>query len=259
MHKILNKQIIAANVKRIDVLAPDIAAKIQPGQFIMVAPDENGERIPLPVVDSDFKKGSMGLIFQENSFWTRRLGQLQIDDEIPVVLGPLGVPIKILRLGTVVCIATGLGVLAILPVARALKKEGNKVIGILGAKNKKSLMLEPQMRLICNKLSVATEDGSYIKRGLATDCFQEVLKTEEIHGLFAAGSPEMMRAVAAVTREKKIKAWVMLNPVMLDGTGLCGSCRVTVGGRSLLACVEGPVFDAQEVDYEDLKIRMKAY
>ena len=257
--KILNKQSLGTDVKRLDIKAQEIARRIQPGQFVMVMPLEGSERIPLSVVDADAARGAISLIFQEIGFTTKQLGALQINDNIFNILGPLGVVPVIKKIGVVVCITTGMGTTQILPICRAHKKIGNKVIGLIGAKTKKNLVLESQLRLTCHKILIATNDGSYIKRGLATDLLRDLLKQEKIDLVHAVGSVEMMEAVCAMTREKNIPTRVSLHPVMVDGTGMCGSCRVKVAGETVLACVEGPEFDGHAVDFEDLKVRMNAF
>jgi ferredoxin--NADP+ reductase len=171
----------------------------------------------------------------------------------------LGRPARVEKKGVVVCLAAGIGIAQILPVCRAFKEKGNKVVGVIGAKTKKALILEAQMRLGCHKLLIATEDGSYEKRGLATDVFQGFLEKNEVNLVYAIGSVDMMRAVCLLTRGKKVETLVRLNPVMVDGMGMCGSCRVKVGGKMVLACVEGPEFDGHRVDFKDLEIRMNAY
>ncbi len=258
-YKILSKQSLGTDVKRLDIKAEEIARRIQPGQFVMVMPHERSEKIPLSVVDADPVRGSISLIFQEIGFTTKQLGAVQINDTIFNILGPLGVPLAMEKLGNVVCITTGAGATQILPICRAHKKIGNKVIGILGAKTKKNLMLEAQLRLTCHKILIATDDGSYIKRGLATDLLREVLKQEKINLVYAVGSVDMMEAVCAMTRERSIPSRVSLHPLILDGTGMCGSCRVKVAGETVLACVEGPEFDGHAVDFADLKVRMNAF
>lgn len=258
MTKIVNKQQLAPDIKRLDILAEHIANKILPGQFVMVTPDEKAQRIPLTVVDIDPRKGTISLIFQEVDPSTKRLGAISINETIAGLLGPLGVPAKIEKAGVVVCIATGMGAAQILPICRAYRKLGNKVIGIIGAKTKKSLVLEAQMRISCNKLLIATNDGSYIKKGLATEVLKEVLGQEKVNLVYAIGSVDMMQAVAQMTKEKGIKMLVSVNPVMVDGTGQCGSCRISVAGQTILACVDGPEFDGHQIDYQYLNIRMNA-
>ena len=259
MYKILNKQILASDIKRLNILAPEIALKAQPGQYVIVTPQSSGERIPLTVIESDALKGTIDLIFHEVGRTTKQLGNLPINDSIYSILGPLGIPATIGKVGVVVCVATGIGAAQILPMARAFKKGGNKVIGIVGAKTKRSLMLEPQMRLACNKILVTTNDGSYARRGLATEMLKEILIQEKVNLVNAAGSVEMMENICKITQPKGIKTFVYLTPVMVDGIGQCGSCRVRVGGQIRLACVDGPEFDGHQVDYQDLKVRMDAF
>lgn len=257
--KIVNKQILTQDVKRIDILAPAIAARIQTGQFVSVCPQEADERIPLTVIEADKDKGTISLIFQEAGFTTKRLAALPINESIFSILGPLGRPATIQNHGTVICVATGIGTAQILPIARALRKAGNKVIGIIGAKTKKMLMLEAQMRLACQKLFIATNDGSCERRGLATDILREFIDRQEIGLVYAIGSADMMEAVCALTQRKGIKTLVCLNPVMVDCMGMCGSCRVKIGERIVLACLEGPEFDGHSVDFDFLKTRMNAF
>ncbi len=259
MFKIIHKQTLAPDIKRLDVLAGEISRRSRPGQFVMVTPTEITQGIPLTIVDADCNRGIISLIFQETGFSTKALGQLQINHCVFNILGPLGIPAVIEKTGTVVCVATGIGTTQILPICRAHRKIGNKVIGLIGAKTKKLLMLEAQMRLSCHKLLIATDDGSYIKRGLATDLLRELLHQEKIHLVYAVGSVDMMQAVAMMTQERQIPTRVSLQPVMIDSVGICGSCRVKVGGRTVLACVEGPEFDGHRVDFDDLKIRTDAF
>jgi len=259
MFKIINKQILAENIKRIDISAPNIASKVQPGQFVSVGPEENDEHIPLTVTSCDPQRGHISLIFPELGHTTRKLGALPINEHIFSILGPLGRPATIEKKGVVVCIANGIGITQILPVCRAFKDKGNKVIGVIGAKTKRGLMLESQMRLACNKILIATDDGSCEHRGLATDVLQGFLDKNKADLVYAIGSVEMMRTVSVMTKEKRIRTLVKLNPVMADCMGMCGSCRVKVGEKTVLACVEGPEFDGHKVDFHDLDIRMNAY
>ena len=257
--KIINKLVLADQVKRIDIIAPNIARRINPGQFVSVSPEEDDEHIPLTVTAYDPVKGSITLIFPEVGHTTRKLGAMHINEEVYSILGPLGRSAKIGKEGLVVCIATGIGTAQILPICRAFRDKGNKIIGIIGAKTKRSLMLEPQMRLACDKIYIATNDGSYDRRGQATDVLGEILEKNKIDCVYAIGSVEMMRTVCAMTGKKNIKTLVKVNPVMADRMGMCGSCRVRVGGKMVLACIEGPEFDGFNVDFDDLEIRMNAY
>lgn len=258
MFEILNKQLVADNVKRLDIYAPNIAKKFLPGQFISVVPEEGDERIPLAVVDTDQVKGTISVIFHEVGQTTGKLGTLPINESIFSILGPLGVPSQITQRGNVICIATGIGIAKILPICRACRDQGNKVIGIIGAASKKDLLLEPQMRLICDKIFISTEDGSYERKGLATDVFEKVIEEKEIGFVYAIGSVEMMKKVSLMTKKLKIPTAVQLNPIMVDCMGMCGSCRVKVGGKTVFACIEGPEFDAHKVDFDDFKLRKKA-
>ncbi len=258
MFEILNKQLVADNVKRLDIYAPNISQKVRPGQFVSIAPEEGDERIPLSVVDSDPQKGTISIIFQEVGQTTGKLGTLPINECIFSILGPLGVPSQIERRGNVICIATGIGIAKVLPICRALREAGNKVIGIIGARSKKDLLLEPQMRLSCDKIHIATEDGSHEQKGLATDIFEKVLADKKIHFVYAVGSVDMMKMVCALTRKSRIKTVVQLNPIMVDCMGMCGSCRVKVAGEMVFACTDGPEFDGHKVDFENFKKRKKA-
>jgi NAD(P)H-flavin reductase len=259
MFKITNKQILAKNVKRLDVKAPLIASRIQPGQFVMLIVREGGEWLPMAVAEAEPLRGNITFIFQENSPITVDLGAFTIGEDIFSIIGPLGQPALIDKIGVVVCVATGVGTAQILPICKALKKAGNKVIGIIGAKTKSSLTLEPQMRIACNRLIIATEDGSYERRGLASEMLKDVLATEIVRHVYAVGSVEMLQTVCQMTQSKTIKTHVLLQPAMSCGVGFCGSCRVRVEGKVALACVEGPLFDGHHVNFEHYKTRLATY
>lgn len=257
--KVVNRQILSKEVKRVDILAPQIARKILPGQFVLVSIHPDDDRLSFTVSEVDANRGSIALIFQENSPALQQLGQLQINDEVHMVSGPFGNPIEIKKEGFVALVADGLGVADILPAARAFKLAGNKVLTFMGAPNKAQLILQSQMRLASYKIFMATQDGSWERKGLASNALADYLKKEKVDLIYTAGSPELMQAVAETTREKGIRTLARLNPVMFDATGVCGSCRVIVGGKTRFACTEGPVFNAHEVDFEDYKIRLKTY
>ncbi len=259
MFVIKNKQILANDIKRIDVHAPHIAKKIQPGQFVSVCPQEGDERIPLTVVEADQIKGTIALIFQEIGETTKHFGAIPINESVFSILGPLGTPAKIEKKGTVVCIATGIGAAQILPICRAFRKAGNKVIGIVGAKTKRTLLLEAQMRLSCNKIFITTNDGSWERRGVVTDALKDMIQKQEVDLVYAIGSAEMMQAVCLLTQTKNIPTRVALNPMMVDCMGMCGSCRVKIGEEILLACVDGPEFDGHKVDFNHFNIRVNAF
>ncbi len=256
--KITHKQLLAQDIKRIDIHAPMVASKVAPGQFVMVKVNANTHSVPMSVVDSDEKRGVISLIVHEVGLATKALGELSIGQSPFNLVGPLGKPAVIDKFGLVVSIATGIGVAQILPLCRALKKKGNKVIGIVGAKSKKVLMLESQMRVVCDEIVITTNDGSYERKGLATEILKDLLNRYKINCVYATGSVDMMQAASEMTKLKGIPIYVTLNPHMTNGLGLCGSCRVKVGGCFQLACVDGPQFNGHEVDFTDLNIRMKA-
>ncbi len=256
MYKITHKQIIAQDIKRIDILAPLIAAHAKPGQFVMVTPAEGVHNIPMTIVDSDERRSVISLIVHEVGPATRKLGDLSIGESLYQMVGPLGMPAQLDKYGLVIGVATGVGAAQILPICRGLKKKGNKVIGIIGAKSKKVLMLESQMRVVCDEIFITTNDGSYERKGLATGLLRELLNRYTVDRVYAIGSVEMMETAAQLTREKNIPLRVTVNPHMVNGLGLCGSCRVMINGQQRLACVEGPEFDGHMVDYQDLAQRM---
>ena len=259
MFKIINKQILAKNIKRVDITAPGLAAKAQPGQFVSISPEEGDKRIPLTIVDTDLRKESITVLVHEVGEVSRKLAAMSLKDPVFSVLGPLGRPSTIEKKGRVVCIATGIGAAQILPIARALKNAGNKVIGIIGAKTKRELLLEPQMRLACSKLMIATNDGSYERRALATELFGALMEKDTIDAVYAVGSAEMMQTVSQWTAPAAIPTYVYLHPVMVDCMGMCGSCRVKVGAEILLACMDGPEFNGHLVDFEEYAVRLNAF
>jgi ferredoxin--NADP+ reductase len=258
MYKIIHKQVIAEDIKKIDILAPTIAARALPGQFVMVTPIEGQHNVPMTIVDSDERRSVISLIVHEVGPATAKLGELSIGETLYQMVGPLGRPAQMGKYGVVICVATGIGAAQILPICRGLKKKGNKVIGIIGAKSKKVLMLESQMRVVCDELFITTNDGSYERKGLATGILKELLNKYTVDRIYAIGSVEMMQAAAQMTKEKNIPLRVTVNPHMVNGLGLCGSCRVRVDGHIRLACVDGPEFDGHMVDYQYLSQRMNA-
>lgn len=258
MFKITHKQIIAQDIKRIDIAAPIIAATVLPGQFVMVTPDASSHAMPMTVVDNDERKGTVSLIVHEVGASSRALGALSIGQGVSQCVGPMGRPADIRRYGTVICVATGIGAAQVLPVCRALKKQGNRVIGIIGAKSKKVLMLEAQMRVVCDEIFITTNDGSYERRGLASGLLQELLPKYKAQAVYAIGSVEMMQEASRLAKAAGIPVHVMLNAYMINGLGICGSCRVKVGEAFRLACVDGPFFDGTAVDFDDVNRRDQA-
>ncbi len=258
-YKIVSKQTFLDRFKRLDIRCPDIAGKLRPGQFVKVCPVAGEASIPLVVAEIDPLRGVIVVFVQEADPVAQKLGAMPINQPIYSILGPLGTPVRIEKKGVVVCIATGVGIARITPVARALKQVGNKVIGIIGARTRGELLLEAQMRIASSKIFVATEDGTREYRGLATDLFRRVMGEEKIQGVYAAGSVDMMETVCGLTEALNIDTQIILDVSMVDCMGLCGSCRVKVNGRTVLACVEGPAFNGHEVDFAELKVRMNAF
>ncbi|UCE96013.1 MAG: sulfide/dihydroorotate dehydrogenase-like FAD/NAD-binding protein [Candidatus Bathyarchaeota archaeon] len=260
MYKIVAIQTLAPQTKLIIVHAPEVAEKAQAGQFVILRVDERGERIPLTLVDWKPKNGTIVLIFQEVGVSTKKLGSLNVNEELFDVVGPLGNPSDIKYYGTAVVIGGGVGIAPCLPIATALQKVGNEVISILGARNEKLLILEEEMKRVSTKVHISTDDGSKGHKGFVSDILKSLIeKGNSIDVVYAIGPSVMMRAVAEVTRSHKIKTIVSLNPIMVDGMGMCGACRVSVGGKVKFACVDGPEFDAHQVDFDQLIKRQQAF
>lgn len=260
MFKILSTKELAPNIKLFEFDAPLIAQKAQPGQFVVLRINETGERIPLTIADAHKDKGILVIVFQEVGKTTKLLGMLKPGDVVLDLIGPLGKPSEIEKYGTVICIGGGVGTPEIFPVARALKAAGNKVISIIGARSKNLLIMEQEMKSVSDELYITTDDGSYGEKGLVTDVLKKIIdRGEKIDCLFAVGPVIMMKAVSDLTRPYNIRTIVSLNPIMLDATGMCGVCRVEVGGETKFACVDGPEFDGHKVDFDLLLKRLKTY
>jgi len=260
LYKILNAEELSAGVKSFIVEAPMVARKCQAGQFIILRIDEVGERIPLTIADYDREKGTIQLIFQEVGDTTRQLGTLKEGDALLDVAGPLGKATEIENYGTVVCIGGGIGVAPVYPIARAYKKAGNRVVSIIGARNADLLIMEKEMRSVSDVLHITTDDGSAGRKGLVVDPLKDMIAAgEKIDRVMAIGPMVMMRGVAEVTRPHGIHTLVSLNPIMVDGTGMCGGCRCSVGGETKFACVDGPEFDGHAVDFNGLMSRARMY
>jgi len=260
MYQILAKQELAPQIKLFKIHAPDIAEKAKPGQFVILKVDEKGERIPLTLVDWKNDEEAITLIFQEVGVSTRKLGMLGVGDEIQNVVGPLGSPSDIKHYGSVAVVCGGVGTAAAYPIAKAFKEAGNKVISIVGARNKELLILEDEMKKASDELYISTDDGSEGYKGFVSDVLKTLIeKGYHFDVVYAIGPPLMMRATSEVTRPYAIKTIVSLNPIMVDGMGMCGACRVTVSGRTKFACVDGPEFDGHQVDFNELIKRLRMY
>ena len=256
MHLVLNTVQLAKNIKEIDISAPEVAKHAKAGQFVILRVDDKGERIPLTLFDWDSKEGIIKLVFLEVGTSTKKLGELKEGDEVRDILGPLGNPFPLKKYGRVACIGGGVGIAALYPIAKALRKEGNEIFSIIGARSSDFLILEKEMRSLAHELIVYTDDGSYGKRGVVSDGVTSLLPYLNL--VVAVGPVPMMRAIAELTKGK-VPCIASLNPIMVDGTGMCGSCRVMVGGKVKFACVDGPDFNAHEVDFEDLALRNRRY
>jgi len=247
-------------IQLLKIAAPDVAKKAQPGQFVVIRIDERGERIPLTIADWDEEEGSVTIVFMEVGTTTHKLGLLQTDDFIADFIGPLGLPTHIDRFGTVICVAGGFAAATIMPIARAMRAKGNRVISIMGARNKGLLFWEDELRGVSDQLIVTTDDGSYARKGLVTEPLKELLEGgEKVDRVIAIGPSIMMKFCAKTTEPFGVKTIVSLNPIMVDGTGMCGCCRVEVGGVTKFACVDGPDFDGHQVDWDLLFARQRIY
>ena len=260
MFNILHAEFLAPGIKRFVIEAPRIARKQRPGQFVIVRIHEEGERIPLTIENSDPQKGTINIVVQSLGKTTNQLNSLGAGDHILDVVGPLGKPSEIEKFGTVVVMGGGVGTAMAYPTAAALKHAGNKIISIVGARNKELVILEREMREVSDVLMITTDDGSYADKGFVTDKLRQLIQNGvPINLVLAVGPIPMMRAVADMTRSERIRTLVSLNPIMIDGTGMCGGCRVLADGKSKFACVDGPEFDAHQVDFAVLVQRNGAY
>ncbi len=260
MYKIVTKKELAPKVKLYEIEAPLIAKKRKPGQFVIIRLHNEGERIPLTIAGSDNDKGTITLIVQEVGKTTIELSHFNEGDTILDVVGPLGKPTHIENFGTAVVVGGGIGLAVALPMAKALKETGNEVISIMGARNKELLILEDELKENSDELIITTDDGSYGRKGLVTNALQELIDSGKNIGIvIAIGPVVMMKFVAKTTEPYKIHTVVSLNPIMIDGTGMCGGCRVTIGNKMQFACVDGPEFDGHQVDFEELMKRLTMY
>lgn len=261
MNRILAKEHLSDEVFLMRVEAPLIAAERRPGQFVIVQLDtEFGERIPLTIADADPREGSITLVFQTVGKTTHRLARLEPGDTIENLLGPLGKPTHIERFGTVVCVGGGIGVAPLHPIAQGMKAAGNRLVVIMGARNRGLLILEDRMRALADELIICTDDGSYGRKALVTEPLKELCGRAPKPDLAVAiGPPVMMKFCAEATRPFGVPTVVSLNTIMVDGTGMCGGCRVTVGGETRFVCVDGPEFDGHQVDFDNMIKRLRAY
>jgi ferredoxin--NADP+ reductase len=259
MYKILEKSPLAPMVDMMIVSAPYIAAHAKVGNFVVLRINERGERIPLTIADSDAQKGTITLLFQKVGKTTEALGRMKKGESIRDIAGPLGHPTPIKRYGRCVLVGGGIGTATLYPILKVLKAAKNNVTVIIGARSKDYIIWEDRFRQVCDELIVTTDDGSYGKKGFVTEALKEVVNKKKVRLVVAVGPVKMMKAVSDLTKPYNIKTLVSLNPLMVEGTGMCGACRVTVAGETRFACIDGPEFDGHEVDFQGLENRLSFY
>ena len=259
MYEVLLREDLVPNIHLFKIAAPNVAGKAQAGQFVVIRIDDKGERIPLTIADWNREEGSLSVVFMEVGTTTHRLALLKAGDGIANFIGPLGIPTHVEKFGTVVCVAGGFAVATIYPIARAMKEAGNRVVSILGARNKDLVFWEDKLRNVSDELIVTTDDGSYARKALVTEPLKELLEAGGVERVIAIGPSVMMKFCSRTTEPFGVKTIVSLNPIMVDGTGMCGCCRVSVGGETKFVCVDGPDFDSHQVDWELLLARQRIY
>jgi len=260
MFKIIRREEMAeGTVVLNEIEAPRIARKARPGQFVILKANEEGERIPLTMAETDPEKGTLTIIYMVVGKSTALFKSLKVGDAYQDVIGPLGKATEIEKVGNVVCVGGGTGIAVLHPITRALKNVGNHVTAIIGSRSKDLLIMEDHMRRASHELLICTDDGSYGRKGFVTEALKDVLDKGDTQLAVAIGPVPMMKFVCKLTAQYGVKTIVSLNPIMVDGTGMCGGCRVTVGGKTKFACVDGPEFDGHKVDYDELMLRLQAY
>ena len=258
-YKILDKIELCPNQYELKIEAPYVTRNAQAGQFIIFRVETDGERVPITIADVDREKGILTVVFMAVGYSTKKLAQLEVGDEILDVVGPLGKPTEIEKYGTVVCVAGGYGAAPCYLISKAFHDAGNKVHMITGARTKDLLFWQDKMKTACTELHIATDDGTLGHKGFVTEVLADIMKNEKVDYVIAVGPMPMMRAVANLTREDGIKTEASMNPIMIDGTGMCGACRVTVGGEVKFACIDGPDFDAHKIDFDEVINRTRIY
>jgi ferredoxin--NADP+ reductase len=258
-YKIISKKEICPNQYELVLEAPYIVRNAKAGQFIIFRVEENGERVPLTIADVDKEKGLLTIVFMAVGYSTKKLAKLEVGEELVDLVGPLGQPTHIKKYGTVVCLAGGYGAAPCYLIAKAFKEAGNKVYMIMGARSKELIFWQDKMKDACTELFITTDDGSLGEKGFVTHVLEKIVKSEKVDYAIAVGPLPMMRAVAELTRDKEIYTEASMNPIMVDGTGMCGACRVTVGGETKFACVDGPDFNAHLIDFDEVINRCKIY
>ncbi|MGF7141227.1 sulfide/dihydroorotate dehydrogenase-like FAD/NAD-binding protein [Roseimarinus sediminis] len=259
MNRIVEKEFFSEHVVKLVVEAPLIARARKPGNFVILRVSENGERVPLTIADADESKGTITLIAQKVGVSTEKLAALKVGDSLHDLVGPLGKATDVHQVGTVLACGGGVGVAPLLPIVEAFKKAGNRVITILAARSKELIILEEEMRKWSDELIIMTDDGSYGEKGLVTQGAEKVIQREKVDECIAIGPAVMMKFTALLTQKYNIPTQASLNSIMVDGTGMCGACRVTVGGKTKFTCVDGPEFDAHQIDFDEMIMRLGGY
>ncbi|MCP4216197.1 MAG: sulfide/dihydroorotate dehydrogenase-like FAD/NAD-binding protein [bacterium] len=259
MYKIIGKEVLSENVVKLVIENKAIAKSRKAGQFVIVKIGEEGERIPLTIADSDREAGTITLVIQRVGATSGKLCDLQTGDTVTDLVGPLGKATHVENVGTIIAAGGGVGIAPLYPIAKAFKEAGNKLIVVLAARNKDLIILEDEMRAFADEVVVMTDDGSVGKKGLVTTGIEEIINREKVHSCVAIGPAIMMKFVALLTKKYNVPTMASLNTIMVDGTGMCGACRITVGGKTKFVCVDGPEFDAHLVDFEEMLQRLSAY
>lgn len=259
MNKIISKEYFSPNVIKLEVEAPMIAKSRRAGHFVLVKVGEKGERIPLTIAASDLEKGTITLVIQKMGVSSTKVCNLEVGDYITDLVGPLGKATHIEKFGTVVCAGGGVGLAPLLPIVEALKKAGNRVITVIAARTKDLVILEDQLRKNSDEIVIMTDDGSYGKKGLVTNGVEDIINREKVDLCVTIGPAVMMKFVSLLTKKYEVPTLCSLNTIMVDGTGMCGACRVTIGGKTKFVCVDGPEFDAHQVDFDEMLMRLGAY
>ena len=260
MYEIVKAEKLNPDVTRLEIKAPHIAKRAKAGQFVMITVDEHGERVPLTMADISPAKGTVTIVAQEVGKTTRQMGKLKTGDKVFSLVGPLGLPTELHKYGTIVCIGGGIGLALMYPVVKALKEAGNTTVNIIGARNEKLLIYEDEIKSVSDEFYLCTDDGSKGHKGFVSDILKKLIADgRKIDMVYAVGPIIMMKVIANITRPYGIKTIVSVNPIMVDGTGMCGSCRIIVKGETKFGCVDGPEFDGHDVDFENLTARNKRY
>lgn len=259
MNKILEKEHFSEKVVKLVVEAPEIARSRRPGHFVIVRCGEKGERIPLTIADADIARGTITLVVQAIGASTEKICALNVGDSLTDVVGPLGQATHIENVGTVVCCGGGVGVAPLLPIIKAMKAAGNKVVSVLAGRTKELIILEEQVAAHSDEVIIMTDDGSYGNKGLVTNGVESVIQREKVDLVVTIGPAVMMKFVSLLTKKYDVPTMCSLNTIMVDGTGMCGACRVTVDGKTKFVCIDGPEFDAHKVDFDEMMMRLRSY